>query len=120
MTRVMIVLASVVVLPLPMMAGEDRPKGPPPLMMVASVDGAGHALIKRVVMEFVPVIENVSAKVGDRQEERQVTCLVPVQKEVEVTLEGKDVEVFGIDGKRIDPADLPNLPQTSYAGPCFR
>jgi hypothetical protein len=77
--------------------------------MLAEVGPDGVAYVSRTVTEFRPVRETYQVNVNGKTEVRERTRIVGAMREVRVPLQGPNVRVFGTDGKRIDPKDLPNL-----------
>src|SRR5262249_49112154 len=82
---------------------DAAPKGPPPLVMTVQVGPEGQVLIPRTVTEMVPQERTEKVRVGNQIVDQKVTVFVPVQKQVSVALDSKDVQVFTPDGKRVDP-----------------
>jgi hypothetical protein len=85
------------------------PKGPPPVVVLVTVQPDGAPIIPRTVTEYVPAIEEYTVKVGDRVETRKRTVYTPQQKEFHIALEGKELQVFGTDGKKVEAGDLRKL-----------
>jgi hypothetical protein len=85
------------------------PKGPPPVVVLVTVQPDGTPVIPRTVTEHVPVTEEYTVKVGDRVEKRTRTAYTPAQKEFHIAVEGKELQVFGTDGKKVEAGDLRKL-----------
>src|SRR5262249_52626074 len=85
----------------------DSPKGPPPTVKIATVDENGRLLLTMTITEFQQVFKEIVVRVGEREEKRKVAEIVPVTVQKMIMLDGKDVEVYGTDGKRLDPKRLP-------------
>jgi hypothetical protein len=100
----------VVLLAVPGLARAQRPdagpKGPAPRVMVARVGAGGQPVIVRRVTEVVPKRELVPVMIGGRVENREVTVYREVLREIEVRLDVEGVQVFEVNGRRIDPADV--------------
>jgi hypothetical protein len=82
------------------------PKGPAPYIVLVSVQPDGTPAVPHTILEYVPATETYKVQVGNKEEVRQRTISVPVQKTVSLALDGKDMQVFGADGKKIEPAEL--------------
>jgi hypothetical protein len=99
-------LASVVVAPL--QPGDAPPKGPAPLVMVAHPNADGTIRIARTVTvaEYVPVTVKVKVLVNGREEERSVTKYETVTRQVTQQVTVKDVDVYNLQGRKLDPRDV--------------
>src|SRR5438045_3688429 len=87
----------------------ERPKGPPPLVMLAEVPKDGTPYLEQVRVRHVPQIRVVEGVVGGRVRKRHETVFVPVQEAVRLSLAAKGVTVFGTDGKPIDSKEVGKL-----------
>ncbi len=106
-------LALMVAAPLPVK--DESPKGPPPQVMVVSVQPDGTPAITQGQIRMVADERTVTAIDGMKPVTRKVTVMVPVSVTTLVAVDGKDVQVFGIDGKKIDPKAVRNLIGRSMA-----
>jgi hypothetical protein len=88
---------------------DGRPGGPPPRVMVLNVERDGTPYIVQTVTEFVPEQRTQEVKVGKEIQKRVVTVYVPVRKQVRVGLDGKDVQIFDSNGKRLALQDVPRM-----------
>jgi hypothetical protein len=79
------------------------PKGPPPRVMTTTTAPDGPQGIETVVIEVVMVNKIVPQVDG---KEVVVTEKVPVHKTKVLTLDDKGVQVYGSDGKLIDPREV--------------
>ena len=97
-------LAWMVAAPLPLK--EKGPNGPPPTVSMISTqaDGTPVILLSRTV--FKNMEQTVTALEGDKVVSRKRLVSVPVTEQVPVVVDGKQVQVYGVDGKMIDPNDL--------------
>jgi hypothetical protein len=92
------------------------PTSPPPtvltylgsafLVVPASMDEEGRILLRLPVLNYVPKT-TLTRQPGE--EEKTVTVYTPVESKVLKSFDAKEVEVWGMDGNRVDPGALPKL-----------
>jgi hypothetical protein len=89
-------------------AGEkaEQPKGPPPKVMIASVDKDGPPYIKRTVVEYRTEKRQVEVITNGIKQLREEQVTIPILREEKVGLDGKEVQVFGTDGKLISAKEV--------------
>jgi hypothetical protein len=87
----------------------DPPKGPAPKVMVLNVDkdGRGYLQASVTVTKFVP--ETRTTIVNGQMKVVQVQVPVTVTEQRQIALTDEGVTVFGPDGKKLDPKNLPKL-----------
>jgi len=85
----------------------NQPKGPPPRVMVLDVEREGTSYIRETRIEYVTQQRMQAVKMGNQVVQRAYFVQIPVMTERRVALDGKDTQVFGSDGKRIPPQDVP-------------
>ncbi len=87
----------------------DAPKGPAPKVMVLNVDKDGRGYLDAVVTHYQTVTEEVTMVVNGQVQKQLRPVSVPVMEQRRVPLDGDGVTVYGSDGKKIDPKNLPKL-----------
>jgi hypothetical protein len=89
-------------------AGEnaDRPKGPAPKVMEILAGKDGPPYLLRTVTEYRAENRQSEVIINGRKEVRVQTVTVPVMRQVKIALDGKEVKVFGTDGKQIPAKEL--------------
>ncbi len=85
---------------------KEMPKGPPPRVMTLEVTAEGQLVIRIELIDYFMVKKKFAVQVGGKIEERTVEEQVPITVPRLVALEDNVTEVFGPDGKRIDPAEV--------------
>jgi hypothetical protein len=93
----------------PAVAKDGPPRTPPPVVMIAGATSEGVAYIEKMEIQFVPETRTEQVKVGNRIENVVTVVTVPVQQVKRFILDGKDVQVYGSDGKKISLKDVPRL-----------
>jgi len=97
--------------PVPGPAGEpeDPVRGPAPLIRIAVVDPDGKLCLEIPVMVPVSVPRTVEVEVGGKKETKTVTETVMKMEKRAFALDSGEIQVYSVDGKKIDPSDLPKL-----------
>jgi hypothetical protein len=91
----------------PVPAAKDAPpKGPAPRVVAIAVQTDGTPTIQHTRTRMVAQQRTRSVRVGQEVRTVTETVMVPVMETVNLTLDGEGVEVYGIDGKKIDPKDV--------------
>jgi hypothetical protein len=80
----------------------ELPKGLPPSFVLAKMGKDGRILVRRVVVEMVPVLKEKLVEVNGEKRKVQFTENMQVSRVVEGQLDGKSVQVFGTDGKQVE------------------
>jgi hypothetical protein len=111
MTNMLLTLA--ILLPAaPAPAPKDtKPKGPPPqVVMISGGSGMLEILQTQTVQKSVPQQRTRQVQVGQQTRTVTETVMVsvsfPVQQVIRVSLDDNGVQVYGADGKKIDPKDV--------------
>ncbi len=82
------------------------PRGVAPRFVVASLDAAGNLLLKELVIKYVPVQRVVEVNQGGVIQRRVETVTVPRYEQTLRQVAPRDYQVYGTDGKKIDPKTL--------------
>ncbi len=85
------------------------PKGPPPRIVSASIDSEGGFQFVEVATKYVPQQRAREVVVGGQVQKVTETVMVPVTQMVQRKVESESVEVYGVDGKKIDPEEVRKL-----------
>lgn len=85
------------------------PKGPPPRIVSASIDSEGGFQFLELTTKHVPQQRTREVVVGGQVQRVTETVMVPVTRMVQRKVDGDNVEVFGVDGKKIDADELRKL-----------
>lgn len=85
------------------------PKGPPPRVVAVSVDAEGAPVITHTRTQSAQRQVVRTVLVGGVAQNVTETVNVAVPVTVLLRLDGEGVEVYGTDGKRIDPKDVRKL-----------
>jgi hypothetical protein len=87
---------------------DTMPKGLPPQVVMISAVSEDAIEILQTTQRQVP--QQVTEQVNEGQRVVQVTrtvmVSVPVQQMIKLPLDGKGAQVYGTDGKKIDPKDV--------------
>jgi len=102
-------LATFLVIAAPLPAREEGPKGPPPQVIMINVQADGAPVIPITRMRHVPVQRTVIVQEGGRNVTKTETVTVPIYETILSPIDGKEIQVYGVDGKKIDPKDLRGL-----------
>jgi hypothetical protein len=94
----------------PVPAPKDAlPKGPPPRIVSVSIDPEGGFQFLEVTTQLVQEQRERAVLVGGQVQKVTETVMVPVQRMIQRKVDGENVEVYGIDGKKIDPEEVRKL-----------
>jgi hypothetical protein len=91
----------------PVPAAKDTPpKGPAPRVVAIAVQSDGTPSIQHVRTRMVQQQRTRQVQVGQETRTVAETVMVPVLETVNLALDGESVEVYGADGKKLDPKDV--------------
>jgi len=85
------------------------PKGPPPRIVSASIDSEGGFQFVEVTTKYVPQQRTREVNVGGQVQKVTETVTVPVTEMVQRKVDGENVEVYWVDGKKLDPEKVRKL-----------
>jgi hypothetical protein len=85
------------------------PKGPPPRIVSASIDSEGGFQLLESTTEYVQQQRQRTVVVGGQTQTVTETVMVPVMRMIQRKVDGENVEVCGVDGKKIDPDEVRKL-----------
>jgi hypothetical protein len=102
-------LLSALVFAAPLPEKDEGPKGPPPQVILLSQRSNGAPVVHLTVLRQVPVTRIVTVQEGNKLVQRPETSMATVSETVALPVDNKDLQVFGIDGKKIDPKDVRSL-----------
>jgi hypothetical protein len=86
----------------------SRPKGPPPAQVPVRID-KGQLVVPHVVQDARQETRTRTVNKDGQDRQEQYTATVPVLREELQRLNLSDVQAFDTTGKKIDPAQLPDL-----------
>jgi hypothetical protein len=82
------------------------PKGPPPRIVSASIDSEGGFQFVELTTKYVPQQRTREVNVGGQVQKVTETVTVPVTVMVQRKVDGENVEVYGVNGKKIEPEEV--------------
>lgn len=93
----------------PVPAPKALPKGPPPRIVSVSIDSEGSFQLLEWTTEYVQQQRERAVVVGGQVQKVTETVRVPVTRMVQRKVDSDSVEVYGVDGKKIDADELRKL-----------
>jgi len=88
---------------------DTTPKGPAPRVVVIQVHTDGLPYFQHNIIELVPQQQTRQVQVGQQVRQVVETKMIQVTRTVTLRLDGEDVQVYGADGKKIDPKEVRKL-----------
>jgi hypothetical protein len=85
------------------------PKGPPPRIVSASIDSEGGFQFVEVSTKHVPQQRTREVVEGGQVRRVTETVMVPVTRMIQRKVDSENVEVYGVDGKKIAPDEVRKL-----------
>jgi hypothetical protein len=87
----------------PLRADEEiaLPRGPQPQQLLARV-ARDHLILLTTTTEFRQEVRTVETNVGGQVVKKEVTVTVPIISSRETTSKLSDVQILGVDGKKVD------------------
>jgi hypothetical protein len=90
---------------------QDRPPAPsgapPEIMLAQATVKDGRIVVQFSMPHFIEKHVTVEVERDGKKAPETRTVKESIWFDIDVTVDGKEVEVFGVDGKAIDPMDLP-------------
>jgi hypothetical protein len=87
-------------------AEDDLPRTSPPKIVVVRPSPNGVPVVDYPVIQYAPATRVEQVRVGDTVQERKVEYECANTTGIVLELDGKNFDVFGVDGKKIEPGEV--------------